>query len=156
MTWQDGKITTVLVVVCIKGEPMGKPRMTRSDKWRTRACVQRYRDWCDRARMTTFRVNAKQEHAPLRLDWTAYLGMPKSWSKRKRDERRGKPHQQKPDRDNIDKGLLDALFADDSTCAFGELRKFWDDGQGPRLVVTIPGGLPLGSQHLLTARRGAR
>lgn len=36
--------------------------------------------------------------------------MPKSWSKKKREEMDGKPMQQKPDIDNAVKGFVDSLF----------------------------------------------
>ncbi len=40
--------------------------------------------------------------------------MPKSWSKKKKLEFGGQPHQQKPDLDNLLKGYQDALAKDDS------------------------------------------
>jgi len=37
-------------VITVPGNPVGKPRMTRKDKWAQRPCVLRYREWADRAR----------------------------------------------------------------------------------------------------------
>lgn len=148
------------MLIVIPGEPMGKPRMTRCDKWAKRPCVERYREWADHARRCAFGKNEKQPQAPVRVNWCAYFEMPASWSKAKRDAHRGQAHRQRSDRDNVDKALLDALYADDSTCAFGDLRKFWDDGAGPRLevyVVDRGDDKPItAAKHLLTARRGAR
>ena len=111
---------------------IGKPRMTQRDRWKQRPCVVRYREYCDQLREAVGRVECTGV-----VNWTAYFPLPKSWSKRKKAELTGQPHQQKPDRDNIDKGILDALFAEDSGIHRGELIKLWDDGQGPRIELEI-------------------
>jgi Holliday junction resolvase RusA-like endonuclease len=51
--------------------------------------------------------------------------MPKSWSKKKREQMHGKPHQQKPDVDNFAKAVLDALFEDDSHIHDIRVSKIW-------------------------------
>lgn len=56
----------------------------------------------------------------LSLSWVAYFKPPDSKS-----ARIGKIHQQKPDRDNVDKAILDALFEDDSGVAVGKIEKRW-------------------------------
>jgi Holliday junction resolvase RusA-like endonuclease len=71
------------------------------------------------------------------VNWTAYFAFPASYSKKKRAGLVGQVHRVKPDRDNVDKGLLDALFQDDSCVALGRLEKFWDDGHGARMVVEV-------------------
>ena len=43
-----------------------------------------------------------------------YIPMPKSWSKKKKNEYVGKTHQQKPDIDNLLKGVMDAIFKEDA------------------------------------------
>ncbi|MGU0055537.1 RusA family crossover junction endodeoxyribonuclease [Enterobacter hormaechei] len=40
----------------------------------------------------------------------------------------GKPHQQKPDKDNLEKALLDAIFDDDSRVWDGRVTKVWGRG----------------------------
>ena len=111
--------------------PMGKPRMTRRDKWAKRPCVLRYRAFCDEVRS-----HAKDfPEDCYRVDWVAYLPIPKSWSKAKKEEMQGEFHQAKPDRDNIDKAILDALLKEDCMVASGTLEKRWDDGNGPRLEI---------------------
>lgn len=129
---QVDKVQTVTIPVV----PLGKPRMTRRDKWAKRPCVMRYREYADALR-AAFKTESKMSDAPLRLDWQAYFPMPESWSKSKKEQMRGAPHRQKPDRDNTDKGILDSLFAEDSTIAHGTLEKYWDDGLGPRLILTL-------------------
>ena len=120
----------------VRATPIAKPRMTRQDKWKQRPAVMRYRSFADEVRLAVGRTT-KLDIAPLRLDWIAYLPMPASWSKRKREQMRGQPHRAKPDRDNIDKGIMDALFTDDSAVAQGRMAKYWDDGNGPRIEVSL-------------------
>ncbi|KNE88062.1 hypothetical protein PSTG_18543, partial [Puccinia striiformis f. sp. tritici PST-78] len=60
---------------------------------------------------------------------TFVLPMPDSWSKKKRTEMAGKPHQQKPDKDNLEKALLDAIFEDDCRILDGRVTKVW--GESP-------------------------
>jgi Holliday junction resolvase RusA-like endonuclease len=118
----------------ILGTPMGKPRMTQRDKWQKRPAVIRYRAWADAARAA---VPEDMTDDPLTVSWTAYLPIPKSWSAKKREAMKDTLHRQKPDRDNIDKGVLDALFKSDCGVAAGTLVKRWDDGIGPRIIVKV-------------------
>ena len=113
--------------------PMGKPRMTQADKWRRRECVVRYRGYADAIRAET---EGRME-APVSVSWVAYLPIPPSWSGAKRRAHMGQPHKSKPDRDNIDKGILDALFEADACVASGVLVKRWEDEKGPRIELTL-------------------
>ena len=115
-------------------EPMGKPRMTQRDKWLTppRDCVKRYRRYSDAIKKAMKGVDLDDVYC---VSWTCYLPIPKSWSKKKKAAMAGAYHKQKPDRDNIDKGILDSLFKDDSGVCAGVLRKYWDDGQGARIEL---------------------
>jgi Holliday junction resolvase RusA-like endonuclease len=45
----------------------------------------------------------------------------------------GKPHQQKPDKDNLEKSILDAVFDDDSKVWDGRVSKLW--GVDGKIVV---------------------
>ena len=56
-------------------------------------------------------MNVKVNHAGDIISFV--LPMPKTWSKAKRNRMNGQPHQQTPDIDNLLKGLLDAVYADD-------------------------------------------
>lgn len=51
--------------------------------------------------------------------------MPKSWSKKKKAEYLGKPHQVKPDSDNYLKAFMDALCEDDSYIYDARVQKYW-------------------------------
>jgi Holliday junction resolvase RusA-like endonuclease len=113
--------------------PMGKPRMTQQDKWKKRPCVMRYRAFADEMRR---QVGGRIPLDTVDLSWVAYLPIPKSWTEEKKERLSGEFHLQKPDRDNIDKAILDALFKEDSGIATGTITKRWDDGKGPRIELT--------------------
>ena len=123
----------------VEGEPIGKPRQTRADKWQRRPCVLRYRAWADKARADLYQAAKIREFPRGMYDvsWIAYIGMADSWSAKKKALLAGKPHFGKPDRDNIDKAILDSLFGDDRGVTTGTLSKRWDDGKGPRVEVVI-------------------
>lgn len=123
-----------IVTFIIWGPPIGKPRMTQRDKWAKRPAVMRYRAWADKARAS---APADLPERPVSVSWVAYLPIPKSWSKIAKHMAAGTHHQQKPDRDNIDKAVCDALWKDDSVIAHGTLEKRWDDGSGPRIEVWV-------------------
>lgn len=92
----------------IKVKPMGAPRMTRRDKWKKRPVILRYHAFRDIVRLS----GAKMTEGDSSLEF--HIPMAKSWSKKKKEQMNGQPHQQKPDKDNLEKALLDALFKDDS------------------------------------------
>ena len=98
--------------------PVPKPRQTRSDRWKKRPAVIRYRAFADECRL---RIKQPLDGATV----VFYLPMPKSWSKKKKAALVGQPHRQKPDLDNLMKALGDALYGDDSTIAAICLSKVW-------------------------------
>jgi Holliday junction resolvase RusA-like endonuclease len=51
--------------------------------------------------------------------------MPKSWSKKKKQAMDGKPHQHRPDLDNLVKAVLDAFFEEDKQIYEVRGVKFW-------------------------------
>ena len=53
--------------------------------------------------------------------------MPKSWSKKKKMQMLYCDHQQRPDIDNLLKGLMDALLEEDSHIHTVYARKIWSD-----------------------------
>ena len=121
--------------------PLGKPRMTQRDKWKKRPPVIRYHAFKDKCRKIVDRTPGLRDclasGSVVDVSWVAYLPIPKSWSKKKKAEMAGRIHRAKPDRDNIDKAILDTLFIEDSGIGCGILTKRWDDGQGPRLEITL-------------------
>lgn len=99
--------------------PIPKPRMTQSDKWKTRPAVLRYREFCDQVRAAGVEL---PDHGAV---ITFLLPMPQSWSKKKREAMNGKPHQQKPDLDNLIKALCDAIHKEDQHIWQYEACKLW-------------------------------
>ena len=101
--------------------PMGKPRMTRADKWKKRPQVMRFRAFCDHVRLLGATMPESNSHI------TFILPMPKSWSKKKRQQFDGKPHQSKPDFDNLVKALSDAIYEDDAHIWDARITKLWGE-----------------------------
>ena len=106
-----------------------KPRMTRSDKWKKRPCVERYRSFCDRLRLLGPTVPDSGGHALF------IIKMPLSWSKKKKDLMRHKPHTVRPDLDNMAKSLFDAIYKEDSHIWDGRFSKVWGD-EGKLIIIT--------------------
>ena len=101
--------------------PVPKPRQTRSDKWKKRPCVVRYRAFADECRLKGVTV---ENGDSIKF----FMPMPKSWSKKKKIEFKGKPHTQKPDLDNLLKALMDAVLKEDSIIhKLGSIEKVWSD-----------------------------
>lgn len=127
----------------IPGPPCPKPRQTRSDKWKKRPSVVRYRDWADLARAVSRKViNRKFPGLVLRsygrVKAVMYFPIPRSWNKVTQAKMKGQPHELRPDIDNCGKSILDALYpTGDSRVHKLDLEKLWDDGAGPRVEVTL-------------------
>ena len=102
------------------GDMMGKPRMTKSDRWKKRPCVLRY--W-------QIKDELNRQIGDFKLGETFYvqfqIQMPKSWSKKKKEEMLGKPHKQKPDNSNLTKSLEDMILKDDSCVWYTIPNKIW-------------------------------
>jgi len=103
--------------------PHSKPRMTQRDKWKGRPVVLSYFAFRDA-------VRALNVELPIPCKVTFYVPMPSSWSAKKRLAMLGEPHQSKPDIDNFLKGLLDAVFEDDSAVWSIWAEKRWRDTPG--------------------------
>ena len=110
-------------------DPVPKPRMTQRDKWCNRPCVVSYRYFCDAVRLMGIEIPECGAHV------TFFIRMPSSWSSKKKAEMLGKPHQQKPDIDNLQKALLDALFDDDSHIWDLKCSKRWGEFGSIKLEV---------------------
>lgn len=109
--------------------PVPKPRQTKSDKYKKRPPVLRYRAFADECKLKSVKVYERTE-----VDF--YMPMPKSWSKKKRAAMDGQPHQSKPDIDNLVKALFDAVCKDDSHIYEVHARKFWGE-KGMFIVCEI-------------------
>jgi Holliday junction resolvase RusA-like endonuclease len=104
--------------------PVGKPRMTQRDRWCKRTATSSY--WAFKDQLVLL---AKSKGFVLgdRYGVAFYLPMPASWSKKKREEMWGRPHQQKPDLDNLCKSIQDCLKVNDAVIYEIEASKCWWD-----------------------------
>lgn len=112
--------------------PIGKPRMVKSDSWRKRPVVENYWQYKDklkeRAEKFSYSVPEILENI------TFIIPMPESWSNKKKESFNGKPHQSKPDLDNIIKGFKDCLCDNDSFVhTYNNIRKVW--GYSGKIII---------------------
>lgn len=116
-------------------EPMGAPRLNRGDKWRNplRPCVARYWAYRDAIRAVVGDV----PEVPDGLLISAFIPMPDSWSASQRARAEGQRHKQKPDWDNIAKGVADALFLEDGAISTGFVEKRWCKPSEARLEIIM-------------------
>ena len=105
-----------------KIKPMGKPRQVFSDRWKKRPEVLRYRAYADELR---FAARSQNFFLGDRCIMVFEIPMAESWSKKKKELHVGKPHTQRPDNDNIIKGLQDILKIEDSSIHTVFATKFW-------------------------------
>lgn len=76
-----------------------------------------------------------------------HIPMPKSWSKKKRRLMNGKPHQQKPDLDNIIKGCMDSVYSEDCTVHEIYAKKVWAETGAIVIEETITEGGDCGDKE---------
>lgn len=103
-------------------EPIGAPRMNRSDSWKKRPCVLAYWAFKDKLRAEV------AKHGFLPEDgWSLVfrIGMPDSWSQKKKASMLDRPHLSKPDIDNLWKAFTDTLFENDSAIWHMRAKKLW-------------------------------
>lgn len=126
------KPTAVVEAVSIRGkspvlftidvDPMGAPRMNKSDAWKKRPVVLRYMEYKDAIRAACIRNNYKL-HGLLGL--TFHVQVPQSWSFKKRQQAIGMPHTSKPDIDNMIKGFMDSFDGGDQHVHTITATKVW-------------------------------
>jgi len=128
-----------VITIIVDHPPMGAPRMTRCDKWKQRPAVMRYRAFKDAIReaISESRVNIPLAEEVKSLSWVAYFETPKSWAKSKRAAAINTLHRSKPDRDNVDKAVLDAIYTEDAAIAKGTIEKRW--GYSGCVIIKIEG-----------------
>lgn len=99
--------------------PVPKPRMTKSDKWKKRPAVMRYWKFKDEVKL------AKVKLPKAGCQVIFFMPMPASWPEHKKLVYELRAHQQKPDVDNLLKGLMDAVYGDDSGVWDIHVTKLW-------------------------------
>ncbi len=121
MTLVDPVSSVTLSLRCV-----GKVRMVSSDRWKipkgtAKKSVYDYILFADKLRLGC-RGFALSDSYCARF----YFKMPDSWSKEKKEEMRGKAHQNKPDIDNCIKSIQDILRpGDDQKIYSVSAMKIW-------------------------------
>ena len=110
-------------------DPVPKPRQTQSAKWKKTAADKRYYAFKDAIRFCKVEIPENGYHVLFVLE------MPLRWSKKKKDRLRHQAHQQTPDKDNMEKALLDSIFKQDSHIWDGRVSKVWGDA-GKIVLIT--------------------
>lgn len=124
----------------IPGEPMGKqrPRVTRFGTYTPKKTVE-YENWVKTC-YTLSETRDKLE-GTIKAEIKAYMSIPKSTSKKKRQEMlEGKIRPtKKPDVDNMAKIILDSLnklaFDDDKQVVYCSIEKWY--GENPRVELVL-------------------
>jgi len=113
-----------------RGRPVAKPRMVRSDKYKKRPVVLNYWAFKDKIIMQAKKSGFRLGNA---YKVTFIMPMPESLSDKKKDEYDGKPHQVRPDIDNMLKAVNDCLLAEDSAVHYVVCKKVW--GREGKIVL---------------------
>jgi Holliday junction resolvase RusA-like endonuclease len=100
-------------------DPISAPRQVQSDRWRSRPAVARYRAYRDELHIKGLQIPEPFHH------FVFVLAMAPSWSEAKKQANDGMPHHLKPDRDNLEKAVLDAYFGEDRHIWHGAATKIW-------------------------------
>lgn len=105
--------------------PMGAVRQSSSDKWKKRPVVVRYHEFRDKLRAEVVRQYGSLPPVPDYIRSVFHIEMPEYWSQKRKQRMAGQPHKDRPDRDNCEKAILDALFEEDSASWCGFQKKYW-------------------------------
>lgn len=111
--------------------PVPKPRQTQADRWKKRPVVERYREYADNLREQMEGTVLPDSGIVLIFN----MPMAKSWKQSKRDHMNGMPHQQRPDIDNLIKGVLDALLEEDCVVWSIAASKFWAEEGSLEIIL---------------------
>ena len=104
------------------GKPVAKPRMVRSDRYKKRPVVLNYWAFKDRIIKQALRQKFKLGKA---YKVTFIMPFPEKLAEKKKVEYEGKPHQIRPDLDNMLKALNDCLSEEDSDIHYIVCKKVW-------------------------------
>jgi Holliday junction resolvase RusA-like endonuclease len=113
--------------------PQPKPRMTRSDRWRTRPSVLAYRAFADE-----MRSQSDGWELPDAFHVRFIVPMPRSWSNKKKLQMVSTPHRQRPDLDNFIKSF-DCLREEDSSIWKISAEKIWGE-EGAIIIDDLQDG----------------
>ncbi len=99
--------------------PIPAPRQSRRDTFKPLPRVKRYHAYQDELRH-------RKAFCPLGFHHLIFvLPMPQSWPKARLAQMDGMPHDQTPDRDNLEKAFLDSVLPNDCVIYDGRVTKLW-------------------------------
>ncbi len=137
------------VIYRIFVEPMGAVRFTRAQLFSKnlpktkRAAIDRYMAFKKEVQnQVVYQNNSELPQVPDAVECEFYIPMPASWSKKEKLAMDGKPHRQRPDKDNLEKAVLDAIFTEDGAIWKGAQEKYWTSGPGQILLNMMYHGTP--------------
>lgn len=131
------------IIIPINPIPASRPRVTR---WGTHY-KEPYRSY--KTTLTNyFKEYMKKENKSIieqnkdvSIDVTYYMGIPKSYSNKKRNSLLNKPHKNRPDLDNLLKATMDAMtdtLITDDNCVYSiDAVKIWSDLPRTHLIITV-------------------
>lgn len=122
------------ITVTIYQRAVPAPRMTRADRYKKRPCVLRYRAWRDTVRAAFGDSIPKPEDVET-IEIRCYFRPTDKRLKETKHAIIGERHRQMPDRDNIEKGICDALWKRDDKLGGSRCDKWWDYEE--RTVIEI-------------------
>lgn len=131
------------ITFTIPGPPRGKgrPRFARRGNFTTTYTDDKTAAYENLVALAYKAAGGVMMSGAISLYITAYMPIPASWSSKKKALMEGAPHFKKPDCSNIQKAVEDGLngvaYQDDSAIWWAEIKKQYDDGDGPRVVVEI-------------------
>lgn len=107
-------------------DPIPKPRMVYSDKYKKRPIVSRYWNYKDNLK-DFLDIKDIENIKKFGLDIVFIMPFPLSWSKKKKDEYNNMAHQKRPDIDNLAKAFLDCVMDEDSAVWNIKAKKIWSE-----------------------------
>lgn len=107
--------------------PYPKPRMTRRDKWNPSPSAVKYWSFAEEVRIRGVKIPPEGAHIVF------VMPMPKSWPESRKARMAGAPHVTKPDKDNLEKALLDAVYQSDAHIWDARITKIW--GRNGAIII---------------------
>ncbi len=125
--------------------PCSAPRQCRKDAWDPSPHVRRYRTFRDDVAKLGVKLPADFYHIVF------LLPMPKSWSNKRRREMNLTPHTSRPDKNNLEKALEDAVyrFGDDAHIWNSHSTKVWHYTGGMIVSSSVLSVTPAGIDSAL-------
>lgn len=138
------------ITIWVAGTPVGQPRVKATNRGKHASVYDpgTANEWKARVHIAAKDYLPSDPFPmPLRVDLTFYFPRPKGHYRTGRHAGKLKDsapqfHTGKPDRDNADKAVLDQLtvsrmWLDDAQVCDGRIRKLYEDGRGPGLLIRI-------------------